>query len=79
MELVKQQEFQLQINSHLAFAIRLAESSPCREGLFKRHKLIDTRTPHTQNMKKITPKQKISKLLNTRKKNHYEQRNKSED
>ena len=40
MELVKQQEVQLQINSHLAFAIRLAEPSPCRGGLFKRYKLI---------------------------------------
>ena len=52
MELVKQPEFQLQINSHLAFAVRLAEPPPCREGLFKRHKLIDPRTPNTQNMKK---------------------------
>lgn len=67
MELVKQQEVQLQINSHLAFATRLAEPSPCTEGLFKRYKLIDPRTPNTRNMKKITQKQRTSKLLNTRK------------
>lgn len=71
-------EFQLQINSHLAFAIRLAEPPSCREGLFKRHKLIDPRTSNTQNMKK-TRKQRINKLLDIRKEKHYEQRNKSKD
>lgn len=75
---------ELHMNSSGAFAVGLVESFAFGEGLLKRCKPTGLRISVNSRhriIKKITLRQSIIKLLNTRgkKKTNYEQRNKNED